>query len=366
MGRTPSGDPPPLPDSDYRAYDPEMDLNNPQIALYNLAFALFIFLGIIAFTNRVEGIQAISNLPKTLSHPLSHPGRMIPGILGAAIAAPEFIVCSVFSCESTAKNRLKAISIIAADTTLDLTTLKDFSELVTTLGKPLILNVAGSELADQARKGIETSRDMAEIQTIENLAHACQEAHTDLRALISGSRTLIQMTSKKWIDFSGFLTEQIAKELRAEIDLPDGWTLFTTSTRKKHSAKVMKARYRATRKDMAVSYQWFYTATEVNEKVFDTILEQTRAIHKAGTYDSRSILKILEPLAESVREIRRHIAFQAKFFGSNNEILGENADGDFAFRDLKWKVESLWASVTMLQDSIPGAYGRKHVKARAH
>lgn len=343
-----------------------MDLNNPQIALYNMAFALFFFLGIIAFTNRMEGIQAISNLPKTLSHTLGHPGRIIPGIFGAAIAVPEFIICSVFSCESTTKNRLKVISIIAADTTLDLTTLKDFSELLTALGKPLILNIAGGELADKARKGIEASRDSTEIQTIDNLAHAYIEAHTDLRALISGSRTLIKMTSKKWIDFSGFLTEQIAKEVRAEIDLPDGWTLFTTSTRRKHSANVLKAQYRTTRKNMAVTYQWFYTATEVNEKVFDAILEQTRAIYEAGIYDSRSILKVLEPLAESVREIRRHIAFQAKFFGSNGEILGGNTDGDFTLRDLKWKVESLWVSVTMLQDSIPGAYGRKHVKARAH
>lgn len=331
-----------------------------------MAFALFIFLGIIAFTNRVEGIQAISSLPKTLSHSLSHPGRIIPGIAGAAIAVPQYIVCSVFSCESTTKNHLKAISIIAADTTLDLTTLKDFSNLVSALGKPLILNIAGSELADKARMETEASRDMAEVQTMDNLAQAYLEAHKDLRALITGSQTLIKMTSKKWIDFSGFLTEQIAKEIRADIDLPDGWTLFTTGTRKKHSVKTLKARYRTTRKNMAVAYQWFYTATEVNEKVFDTILEQTRAIHKAGIYESRSILKVLEPLAESVREIRRHIAFQAKFFGSNDDILGENTAEDFTFRDLKWKVESLWTSVTMLQDSIPGAYGKKRAKARVH
>lgn len=339
-----------------------MDLNNAQIAIYNVAFAIFIFLGIIAFTNRVEGIQTITNLPKTLSHVLSRPGRIIPGIAGAAIAVPEFIICSVIPCESTANNRLETISMIAADTTLDLTTLKDFSNLVTALGKPLILNAAGNELAAKVREEIGVSRDSTEIQTIDNLAQAYQEAHKDLRALISGSKTLIKMTSKKLIDFSGFLTDQIAKEARAEIDLPDGWALFTTVTRTKYSAKALKTRYRTTRKNMAISYQWFYTATEVCEKSVDVVLEQTRAIYEAGVYESESILKALEPLAASIREIRRHIAFQAKFFGSNDEILGENTE-DFTIHDLKWKVESLWTSATMLQDSITGrAYRKTHVK----
>lgn len=340
-----------------------MNLKNTQFAIYNMAFALFIFLGIVVFTNRAEGIRAITNFPKTVSHVFSHPGRIVPGIAGAVIAVPEYIICSVISCESTSNQNLKTISVIAADTTLDLTTLKDFSDLITALGKPLILNVAGDELASKVREEIEESRDRAEIQAMGNLAQAYQEAHKDLRAMVTGSQTLIKMTSKKWFDFSGFLTEQIPKEVRAEIDLPDGWTLFTTGTRTKYSAKALKSRYRTTRKNMAVSYQWFYTATEVSENSVNAVLEQTQAIHKAGVYESEGILKVLGPLAESVSEIRRHIAFQAKFFGSNDNILGENNDEDFTFRSLKWKVESLWASVTMLQDSMIGrAYGRTYAR----
>lgn len=338
-----------------------MDLNNTQIAIYNLGLVLFLFLGILAFTNRVEGVQAITNFPKTVFHVLSHPTRIIPGIVGAAIAVPEYIICSAISCEPP-NHHLKTISVIATDTTLDLTTLKEFSNLVMALGKPLILNRAGNELASKVREETGTSRNKAEIQAMDNLAQAYHEAHKDLRAMVSGSQTLIKMTSKKWFDFSGFLTDQIPKEVRGGIDIPNGWARFATGTRTKCSAKALKTRYRTTRKNMAVSYQWFYTATELSENSVNAVLEQTREIQKAGVYESEGILKSLESLAKSVGEIRRHIAFQAKFFASNDNLLGEDTDEDFTFRSLKWKIESLWTTVNMLQNSITGkAYGRTHL-----
>lgn len=338
-----------------------MGLNNAQVAIYNLGLILFIFLGIVAFTNRVEGIQAITNFPKTVFHVLSHPGQIIPGIADAATAVPEYIICSAISCEP-ANHHLKTISVIATDTTLDLTTLKDFSNIVTALGKPLILNTAGNELAAKVREETRASRNKAEIQAMDDLAQAYQEAHKDLRAMISGSQTLIKMTSRKWFDFSGFLTDQIPKELRVGIDIPNGWTLFTTRTRTKCSAKALKTRYRTTRKNMAVSYQWFYTATEVSENSVNAVLEQTREIQKAGVYKSEGLLKSLESLAKSVGEIRRHIAFQAKFFASNDNLLGEDTDEDFTFRSLKWRVESLWTTVNMLQNSITGrVHERRHL-----
>lgn len=313
----------------------------------------------VAYTNRVEGVQAITNFPKTVFHVLSHPGRIIPGIASAAIAVPEYIICSAITCEPP-NHHLKAISVIATDTTLDLTTLKDFSNLLMAVGKPLILNKAGNELAAKVREETGTSRDKAEIQAMDNLAQAYQEAHKDLQAIVTGSQNLIKMTSKKWFDFSGFLTDQIPKEARAGIDIPNGWTLFTTGTRTKCSTKSLKTRYRTTRKNMAVSYQWFYTATGECENSVNAVLEQTREIQKAGIYESEGILELLEPLAKSVVEIRRKIAFQAKFFASNDNLLGEDTDEDFTFHNLKRRVESLWTTVNMLQDSIAGkAYGRR-------
>lgn len=318
---------------------------------------LFVFLGIVAFINRVDGVQAIINTPKTLSHALSHPGRIIPGIANTVITMPQYIACSVVTCKSTTKNHLKTISMIASDATLDLTTVKDFSDLILAFGKPLILNIVGNELAAKAREDSEDSEmshDKAAIQALENLAQAYQEAHFDLRAFVTGSQNLIKITGRKWIDFSGFLTDQIAADVRAEFDLPEGWKLYTATSRRKDSTRGLKARYKTTRKHMAVGYHSWYTATGAMENNIIAVLKQTREFHEAGAYESAETLKLLEPLVESIREIRRHMAFQARFLESNDDILTEDTDENFTLGALKWKVESLWTSVTMLQDSILG------------
>lgn len=303
--------------------------------------------------DRSEGGQ-ISNLPKSLSYAIKNPKRIIPGISARLISLPQSIICSVITCELTSNNRLKTIAMIATDTMTDLTALSQFADLITALGKPLILSSIGNDLAAEANDRSAEHRDSAAIQAMLDLARDYQNAHLDLRLVVGGSKNLIRLTTKKWVDFSGLLTDQIPRETREEIDLPTGWAKNVPASRRKYSGKALKIYYKACRKDMVSLYQYLYSAMERSEKSINAMLEQTQKVHDAGTYDSTSLLKIIKPLAESVGEVRQNVAFQMKLFGSSDEVFGEPIDEDFTFGILKWKVESLWASVTILQDAALG------------
>lgn len=346
---TPAGHPPPFPSN-----DPASNLSPLQVITFNVTFFLCVLLGIFFITNRSEGLQKISNLPKSFSYAVNNPQQIIPSISATVAAVPQFIICSIIPCESTSRDRLKIITMIATDTTLDLTSLSQFADSITALGKPLILNSVGNSITAEIKDESTVWRDSATIKAMERLAHDYQDAHLDLRLMVGASQNFIRLTAKKWVDFSGFLTDQIPREPREEIDLPIEWRTNVPATRKKYSAKALKAHYRVYRKEMVSPYQYLHLVAERSEKSLKDILKRTREIHEAGIYESTGVLGILEPLVESVCKIRENIAFQIKFFGSDDEVPGDSIDEDFTFGTLKWKMESLWTSVTILQDAATG------------
>lgn len=291
----------------------------------------------------------VTDTPKSLS---PNAGQIISGIAAVIISVPQFLICSVIICESTTNKRLRNIAIIASNANLDVTALKHFTELVTELGKPLALNSAARDLAGEANDEAAKWRDGNTIKILADLSVSYQEAHEEIRQMVGQSQNVIQWSTKTFTEFSGFLTEQIPREVRDKINLPNEWTIGVLATQKEYSSRALIKYHKGLREGTSKVYCQLLLSAERAERSIKAVVQKTREINDAGILKMAKTLDAVEPVLKSITKLRENIAFATSHYATDNTFGEESVGRSFTPSVLTWRFESLWTSLSALPGSM--------------